>query len=187
MKQYPNLPEFNVQKIISVKYWPKFIEYFSKFYLSSILKKSLESLVYYNITPKFTDKLTKDVYKSYQRKLLRNNNINSLNLNYKIFYTSLWSQTLSYTSSMIYDILYNSFTYLFFMKNKEKKQITIKKCILWFMKSGLCYTASITCSALGYAIGGYLGGPAYGAPIGQLILESIGNLIAQLTLGMDQK
>lgn len=147
-----------------------FIDNFMKFYSTTIVKKCFELYAKFNFSSKLADKFTKDVSKSFHRKLVKFNRVVACQ---KIFNTSIFSSFLFHFSSLTSETIMKLSSFLL---NKENhSRIHIIYSLQWLSQKMIITSASLISSSFGYAIGGYFLGIQYGAPVGSLMFELIGS------------
>jgi hypothetical protein len=170
----PPVKEPDWYTLARTKYIPQFSMNLPKFYLASVVKKLYELYAYYEFPAKIADKLTKDVNKSFLRKLQK---MNRWSASKRIFYTSLYGIFFTYSSTLTIDVaiaLGNYFIKLFSGKRSLREiPNDVLQGTVWLSKKVVLSSISCAGFATGVSIGGYLSGTTTGITFGSLIFEVI--------------
>jgi hypothetical protein len=84
-----------------MRHMPEFISQFQRNTCVAIIKKLCEMWALENLPMRLTDKLTKDLYKSFERKLARLGHVEAASA---IFSTAIWNSTFYVVANVIYDV-----------------------------------------------------------------------------------
>ena len=151
--------------------------------------QALELFAYNNFPAKLCDKLSKDTFKSYQRKLRKYAFTgNRLLASHRIFMTSMYSSFFMYLAGLSVDVAVacaSSLTDRLYNKTltaDQRSHLTLSRVIIWLSKKVVLTTVSLTAFSAGYAVGGYVGGPDYGTLVGSIALEALASSAAGLIL-----
>lgn len=184
LSQVPPVKEPDWYALTMNKYFPQFSSLLRKLYLSSVVKKLFELYALYNFPERLTDKLTKDINKSYLRKLLK---MNRFEASRKIFYTSLVGNFFTYSSTLTVDVLLELVSYSLNFSTKRswrEIQTDVWGGVTWTSKKIVQSVVSCTGLAVGVSIGGYLSGSTFGTNVGGMLFElafsGIGNVVLLL-------
>ena len=158
------------------------------------IKKVFEALLERIVSPKLFDRLTKLQLKSANRKLAKFKS--SRLVAYKMFYTSLWSNAVLYTSIIAYEAA--TALYEYYSRgnatsagkrikggsaNSESLAKVAKKVVLWTGKRVAYYSIMLVGTASGFSVGFYFS-PSYGVHVGPLLGEQLAHSVAvELGLG----
>lgn len=150
--------QFDPFEDILVKNYPSLIQNTVKCYSTSLIRKIYEWLATVTSSNKFADRLTKDVNKSFQRKLLKYSRYQSSR---RMFDTVFHSLTLTYLSSYTFEL----FRGLVEMTIDYRRGIvpSFSATLYQIMKNIQTGVISLGSYSLGYAVGGYFFGANFGA------------------------
>ena len=157
-----NIPEFNPN-------YEMYIEMFKQTSIQlvsiDVIRKFYEYIARVNGSV-FADKLTKDIRKSLERKLMRWPRYTAA---YKIFFTSCRARLISLFSASTFEALRNCF-----MVPREK--VDSKKVLLWVRNKTIIFCTLIPLYSLGFSVG-TLVHEKHGGNVLSLILELIGSQV----------
>ena len=127
-----------------------------------IVRKSLEAWAVAELSSRMSDKLTKNIVASANRKL----QMSTASFG-KLFSTGVHGTCLLFASYFVVDMLYGAYSWVI---AKEKK-INVVGSIMFIGKRIVLYSICLCSSAAGYALGSMVH-PNYVAPLTQTLFES---------------
>jgi hypothetical protein len=159
--------------------------------LSNTICSTLESGCFFLLPPRITDKLTKDIFKSHARKLVRHSRLLA---SYKIFFSHLTRNVLTYSSFFLYDLVVlthsplKEFFRLYYYQGPQKAFDYLKKFNAYpllaqkLKERVLIYSFAWLGGATGFAVGSLFSW--FAAKIFQDTAAFMGQLAAQSFLAM---
>jgi len=116
---------------------------------TSFLKKIFETLIQKYLSPKYCDKLSKDLSKSMLRKIIKFSRFTACK---KIFFTALWGNSLFSASCFVFDVA----AYMTSPRNKSDSTLQcLRRGTVWITRKTGYSALSLVSTSLGFAIGAY--------------------------------
>lgn len=140
---------------------PQFYYLFARYHASFVLRKLYEAWAVSNLSLKIADRLTKDVWKSLQRKLVRYPRWTACT---RVFHTALWSNSLMYVSTFSMDLLERLLNDLRYWMNKKSRDAVDVNLVCNYLvnlssfmaRKAIVCALAWTASAVGYSVGSYV-------------------------------
>jgi hypothetical protein len=155
----------------------RFRDNVSRFFSTSVIRKIYESIAYSYCPIKLLDRLTKDVEKSLERKIHKY--YHYFDISSKMYVTSFYSNILFFTASATYDGIVKSIEAI-----QTKQKVQVSQIMVWLGKKCITVALNLSFSALGYAVGSYVGlsfgqyvKVSYCCNVGAVAFELAGGLI----------
>lgn len=143
-------------------YLNMFKQTFLSFWSTSVIRRFYEYIARVNGSL-IADKLTKDIGKSFERKLMR---WPYRTASYKIFFTACRAHTLDIFSSMTFEALRNIFT-------APKEKVNSKEILLWIRNKVIIACTAVPLFSIGYSLGSLVH-QKHGGNLCSIAFEAIG-------------